>query len=191
MYVPAIWSAFPRTECTDSVQQVAVYDSLNGSHGLAGWRWLYIICGCMTVPVGLVTFFFLPDTPHKTRAWFLTEEDKEMAVRRIEEAGKAPPAKLTWKKAGRILRGWSECSCYPLAPCCLEDARADLCPRMVAFRAWLCGESLTVELDGDHMLKTLHRSTAPAARIAATLLSGSKQKASQSTSATSFPRGLV
>lgn len=91
------------------IQQAAVYDSLDGVHGLAGWRWLYLICGCMTVPVGLVTFFFLPDTPHKTRAWFLTQDDKDLALRRVEEAGKAAPASLTWKKAGRILRGWSEC----------------------------------------------------------------------------------
>ncbi|KAJ4424795.1 hypothetical protein N0V82_000514 [Gnomoniopsis sp. IMI 355080] len=86
--------------------QAAVYDSLDGVHGIAGWRWLYLICGCMTVPVGLVTFFFLPDTPHKTRAWFLTQDDKDLALRRVEEAGKAAPASLTWSKAGRILRGW-------------------------------------------------------------------------------------
>lgn len=64
----------------------------------------------MTVPVGLVTFFFLPDTPHKTRAWFLTQDDKDLALRRVEEAGKAPPANLTWRKAGKILRGWSKSS---------------------------------------------------------------------------------
>ena len=25
--------------------QAAVYKNLDGSHGLAGWRWLYIVCG--------------------------------------------------------------------------------------------------------------------------------------------------
>lgn len=25
--------------------QAAVYQNLNGAHGLAGWRWLYIVCG--------------------------------------------------------------------------------------------------------------------------------------------------
>ncbi|KAJ7727185.1 pantothenate transporter liz1 [Mycena olivaceomarginata] len=36
--------------------QAAVYTNLDGHAGLAGWRWLYIICGCMTVPCGLLLF---------------------------------------------------------------------------------------------------------------------------------------
>lgn len=94
----------------------------------------------MTVPVGLVTFFFLPDTPHKTRAWFLTQDDKDLALRRVEEAGKAPPANLTWRKAGRILRGWSE---FHLALRCLRLSAVTLAnqyDRVVALRARIRGE---------------------------------------------------
>lgn len=95
----------------------------------------------MTVPVGLVTFFFLPDTPHKTRAWFLTQEDKNLALRRVEEAGKAPPAKLTWRKAGRILKGWSKFS--DLTVLCLwaiTVIATDQYTRVVAFRARIRGK---------------------------------------------------
>ncbi|KAK6084483.1 major facilitator superfamily transporter [Seiridium cupressi] len=86
--------------------QAAVYQNLNGVHGLAGWRWLYIICGVMTLPVGIVTAFFFPDTPHKTTAFFLSKEERELGIARIQRAGKAAPAALTFSKAGKILRSW-------------------------------------------------------------------------------------
>ncbi|KAF4537444.1 MFS transporter [Lasiodiplodia theobromae] len=86
--------------------QAAVYKNLDGVHGLAGWRWLYIVCGCMTVPVGLATFFILPDTPYTTRAWFLTEEECELSVERVRKAGKAAPVKITLNTFVRILSRW-------------------------------------------------------------------------------------
>ncbi|CAI4215823.1 unnamed protein product [Parascedosporium putredinis] len=70
--------------------QAAVYTNLDGVNGLAGWRWLYIICGIMTVPVGIATFFFLPDTPYTTTAWFLTEEERALALERVRKQGTAP-----------------------------------------------------------------------------------------------------
>ncbi|KAH7052383.1 pantothenate transporter liz1 [Macrophomina phaseolina] len=86
--------------------QAAVYTNLDGRHGLAGWRWLYIVCGCMTVPVGLATALFLPDTPYTTRAWFLTRDECELSIERVQKAGKAPPVKITWKTFVRILSRW-------------------------------------------------------------------------------------
>jgi hypothetical protein len=61
----------------------------------------------MTVPVGLATVLCLPDTPHKTRAWFLTQADKDLALERVEKAGKAAPVPLTFAKIKRILGRWS------------------------------------------------------------------------------------
>ena len=32
--------------------QAAVYSGLDGVHGLPGWRWLFIMCGVITVQIG-------------------------------------------------------------------------------------------------------------------------------------------
>lgn len=60
----------------------------------------------MTVPVGLATYVFLPDTPYTTRAWSLTENEKEMAAARVLKAGKAAPAKITVQTFKKILGSW-------------------------------------------------------------------------------------
>ncbi|KAH9908722.1 pantothenate transporter liz1 [Xylariomycetidae sp. FL2044] len=86
--------------------QAAVHEGLDGRYGLSGWRWLYIICGCMTVPVGLATFFALPDTPYTTRARFLTAKECELAIERVRKAGKAAPTPLTLKTIKRALFKW-------------------------------------------------------------------------------------
>jgi len=86
--------------------QAAVYSNLHSTGGLAGWRWLFIICGIMTVPVGIATWFFFPDAPYTTTAWFLTEEEKELAVARVRNEGIAAPVKITLTTFKRILTRW-------------------------------------------------------------------------------------
>jgi predicted MFS family arabinose efflux permease len=48
---------------------------------LEGWRVMFVVLGLVTVAVGVVTFFFLPDTP--MRAAFLSEDEKVFAIRRV------------------------------------------------------------------------------------------------------------
>ena len=47
------------------------------------WQWLMIITGLITFFTALAYAFFFPDSP--TTAWFLTKEEKVLAVRRIRE----------------------------------------------------------------------------------------------------------
>ncbi|KAL1968635.1 hypothetical protein VTN77DRAFT_1461 [Rasamsonia byssochlamydoides] len=86
--------------------QAAVYENLNGSHGIAGWRWLYLVCGCMTIPVGIATILFYPDVPHNTRVWYLDDEEIRLALVRVEKAGKAAPAKITRSTFLRVAKRW-------------------------------------------------------------------------------------
>jgi hypothetical protein len=75
---------------------------MNGVAGLAGWRWLFIICGIIvslskrlgmtsnvaqTMPLGLLTFFLLPDFPENTKTWYLTDDEKALARERVVRNG--------------------------------------------------------------------------------------------------------
>ncbi|KEY72638.1 hypothetical protein S7711_06272 [Stachybotrys chartarum IBT 7711] len=54
---------------------------LNGSAGLEGWRWLFILEGIPAVLVGVMVWFWLPDYP-QTVSW-LTPEERAFAVARL------------------------------------------------------------------------------------------------------------
>lgn len=54
---------------------------LDGAHGIAGWRWLFIIEGVATVGVAIIAKFILLDFPHSSTA--LTLEERQLATVRI------------------------------------------------------------------------------------------------------------
>lgn len=58
---------------------------VNGAGGLQGFRWLFIIEGVITMISVLPTLLILPDYP--SRASFLGDEDKQLAVDRLKERG--------------------------------------------------------------------------------------------------------
>ncbi|KAL5329236.1 hypothetical protein ACEPPN_002746 [Leptodophora sp. 'Broadleaf-Isolate-01'] len=61
--------------------QAAVYNNLDGAHGIE-------------------------DTPDTTTAWFLTTEERALAVERVRKAGTAPPAPVTLRTFVKIMTRW-------------------------------------------------------------------------------------
>lgn len=75
---------------------------LDGTHGIAGWQWLFIIEGTATVVIGAICAFIMPEFPHNSR--ILSQVERDLAVWRIEsEAG---PAEGTEKES--TLRGFAK-----------------------------------------------------------------------------------
>ena len=60
---------------------------LDGALGLAGWEWVFLATGVPAVVAGVVTFFYLDDTPEKAK--FLSEDEKRWLKDRLaqENAG--------------------------------------------------------------------------------------------------------
>ncbi|OJJ53525.1 hypothetical protein ASPSYDRAFT_162671 [Aspergillus sydowii CBS 593.65] len=65
-----------------------VLGNLHMSHGIAGWRWLFIIEGCITVALSLFIPFLLPNYP-ATTGWLEDEEKAYAQWRLINDAGEA------------------------------------------------------------------------------------------------------
>lgn len=86
--------------------QAGLYSSMNGHLGLAGWRWLFIMDGVISIPIAIWGFFGIPDLPHTTRACYLNADDRAYGIERIERLGRQAPVKLTWKIVKKVYIDW-------------------------------------------------------------------------------------
>lgn len=88
---------------------------MDGVGGLAGWRWIFILEGIVTVLVAFIAFFVLHDFPET--ATFLTEEERAFVVFRLKfgqdkkakEEGRTQIAEVEdfqWKYVWQAFRDW-------------------------------------------------------------------------------------
>ncbi|KAK4445723.1 pantothenate transporter liz1 [Podospora aff. communis PSN243] len=91
--------------------QSGIHASMDGRHGLSGWRWLFIIDGIITIPVALYGLLLFPDTPETTNAPYLTTDERALAVSRLmaqmtEQDLKSKPKIFTWPFVRAVLSSW-------------------------------------------------------------------------------------
>lgn len=87
---------------------------MDGVGNLAGWRWIFIMEGIITVALGLMGYILIIDFPDKstkphliTRKAFLTMDEARIVLSRIErDRGDAVVDKLTVQTVLRHLRDW-------------------------------------------------------------------------------------
>ncbi|KAJ0118256.1 hypothetical protein J7T55_009039 [Diaporthe amygdali] len=86
--------------------QAAAYTNLSGSGGLAGWQWLFIVDGIITIPLALAGFIFFPNMPGGGKTWWITESEHTLSVDRMKAVGRAGKQPWTRAKAKKILCSW-------------------------------------------------------------------------------------
>lgn len=62
----------------------AIDSNLDGAHGIAGWRWLFIVEGAACAGWSLVSAFLLLDFPANSAR--LSERERELAIKRLRHA---------------------------------------------------------------------------------------------------------
>lgn len=70
----------------------------------------------MSLPVAISVWFLLPDYPHNTKAWYITEDDRRLAMHRAAKQGKTEitgvmDLKLVKRMFGNW-RWWTLCLMY-------------------------------------------------------------------------------
>ncbi|KAI8956618.1 putative MFS transporter [Daldinia sp. FL1419] len=76
-------------------------NQLDGKGGIAGWRYMFLVQGLIAIVIGFVTFFWIVDFPEEAHRsfWFLTPEEQELAVARINADRKdVEPDPFSWGK---------------------------------------------------------------------------------------------
>ncbi|OAA64319.1 Major facilitator superfamily domain, general substrate transporter [Niveomyces insectorum RCEF 264] len=86
--------------------QAAAYKNLNGVHGLAGWRWLFIIDGVFTIPVAILGYIIFPGVPDSPRPFHFTEADTVLAKERLKRFKIRRPGPLNLDVFKRSLSRW-------------------------------------------------------------------------------------
>lgn len=97
-------SAAVATMCSGYLM-ASVYH-LSGRNGFAGWQWLFLVDGIISLPIAVAGFFFIPDVPETSRAWYLTDQERIFAVKRMTLEGRKPRAPYTKAKVKKILTSW-------------------------------------------------------------------------------------
>ncbi|KAL4804263.1 major facilitator superfamily domain-containing protein [Aspergillus unguis] len=82
---------------------------MDGVGGQAGWRWIFILEGIVTVLLGVVCFFVLLDSPRLSTKWLSTEEIRYLELQHfIKEGGHSNDEKkrTSWKDIKATLLNW-------------------------------------------------------------------------------------
>ncbi|TKA75840.1 hypothetical protein B0A55_04383 [Friedmanniomyces simplex] len=84
----------------------AAIGKMDGIAGYAGWRWIFILEGCLTVAFSFVFFFALPDFPEQSK-WLSAEEKSYVAARlRADQGRSAVERQITLKDVGRVFKDY-------------------------------------------------------------------------------------
>jgi hypothetical protein len=60
---------------------------LDGAHGIAGWRWIFIVEAIPTIVLGLLSIVVMPDLPSSPNRHWLTPEERQLAIKRTTVSG--------------------------------------------------------------------------------------------------------
>jgi hypothetical protein len=81
------WTSLSITTIITSLLAFAIFH-LHEVNGLAGWRWLFLLEGLITLLIGITSFFLMPASAVQTKTWYrpngwFTDRELKIVVNRV------------------------------------------------------------------------------------------------------------
>lgn len=112
--------ANPLIQAFPSLLAYAIFH-LDGKTSFAGWQWIFIIEGAVTLIIGLLGFFLMPPSPSQTRTWFrpngwFTPREEKILINRVlrDDPTKGSMNNRTPLTLKQILFGLASWEMYPM-----------------------------------------------------------------------------
>lgn len=92
--------------------QSSIFTHLHGKRGMDGWRWLFIIDFCITIPISLYGLIFFPGVPsYGTDSGKFSMTHRIFSEKELQYARRRLPARdetlsLDWSVIPRVLKKW-------------------------------------------------------------------------------------
>jgi ACS family pantothenate transporter-like MFS transporter len=86
--------------------QAGIYKGMEGHLGLAGWRWLFIFCGIISLPGALFGYYAVPDHPYTTKARWMKADQRSFYTARMDKIQRQRPVRLSWAKIRKVFTHW-------------------------------------------------------------------------------------
>ncbi|KAF4125484.1 Major Facilitator Superfamily [Geosmithia morbida] len=84
----------------------AAIGKMDGMRGYSGWRWIFILEGAVTLVIGIIFWFLLPDFPEESK-WLKADEKAYVSARlRVDQGNSARERRITLRDVGRVFKDY-------------------------------------------------------------------------------------
>lgn len=97
---------------TSGLLSGSIMRSLDGTNGLAAWRWIFIVDGIISLVVGIIGFYMLPGTSSRFYSIFFSDDDIRLLRKRLKKNHVAAEKNnvlknlVSWKVWKSIFTSW-------------------------------------------------------------------------------------
>ncbi|KFY04926.1 hypothetical protein V491_09233, partial [Pseudogymnoascus sp. VKM F-3775] len=114
------WTSLSITGIISSILAFGIFH-LEGAHGIAGWKWLFLLEGLITFVIGVTSFFMMPASAVQTKTWFrpkgwFTPREEAILVNRVLRDDPSKGSMMNRKAITprRLWRGLTDYDLWPI-----------------------------------------------------------------------------